>query len=170
MLTLNNGATMTNKEKKARLEQINEKFRTLMEPYADQLRNTGLIVEWFPDEDYPDCSSFSCCLTKNDLDEGDELISVCINAPEMDWEHPEKYDLDKYTPIIYFNIQNKIREIKDTSITKTGIKIKTKYEFKGSKEYKEKEFKTVIEWAKYVVQKVKDLKQQEKINKMQADF
>lgn len=161
---------MTNKEKKEKIDQINEKFRTLMEPYADQLRNTGLIVEWFPDDDYPDCSSFSCCLTKNDLDEGDEFISICVNAPEMDWEHPEQYDLDKYTPIIYFNIQNKIREIKDTSITKTGIKIKTKYEFKGSKEYKEKDFGTVIEWAKYVVQKVKNLKQQEKIDKMQADF
>lgn len=161
---------MTNKEKKARVEQINEKFHSLMEPYADQLRNTGLIVEWFPDKDYPDCSVFSCCLSKHDMDEENELIGICINAPEMDWHHPEQYDLDKYTPIIYFDIQNKIREIKDTSITKTGINIKTKYEFKGSKEYKEKDFKTVLEWAKYVVQKVKDLKQQEKINKMQADF
>ncbi len=148
---------MTKKEIKEKLEQINEKFRSLMEPYADQIRNTGLIVEWFPDEDYPDCSSFSCCLTKNELDEGDEFIGVCINAPEMDWEHPEKYDLDKNKPEIYFTVQNKIREIKDTSITKTGIKIKTKYEFKGSKEYKEKDFGTVIEWAKYVVQKVKNL-------------
>ena len=161
---------MTKKEIKEKLEQINEKFRSLMEPYADQIRNTGLIVEWFPDEDYPDCSSFSCCLSKNELDEGDEFIGVCINAPEMDWEHPEKYDLDKNKPEIYFTVQNKIREIKDTSITKTGIKIKTKYEFKGSKEYKEKDFETVIEWAKYVVQKVKNLKQQEKIDKMQADF
>lgn len=161
---------MTNKEKKEKLDQINEHFHSLMEPYADQLRNTGLIVEWFPDEDYPDCSSFSCCLSKNELDEGDEFISICINAPEMDWQEPELYDFEKDTPVIYFNIQNKIREIKDTSITKTGIKIKTKYEFKGSKEYGEKDFKTVLEWAKYVVQKVKDLKQQEKINKMQADF
>lgn len=161
---------MTNKEKKEKLEQINEKFRTLMEPYADQLRNTGLIVEWFPEDDYPDCSSFSCCLSKNELDEGDEFIGICINAPEMDWEHPELYDLDKYTPEIYFTVESKIREIKDTSITKTGIKIKTKYEFKGSKEYKVKDFGTVLEWAKYVVQKVKNLKQQEKIDKMQADF
>ena len=161
---------MTKKEIKEKLEQINEKFCSLMEPYADQIRNTGLIVEWFPDDDYPDCSSFSCCLSKNELDEGDEFIGVCINAPEMDWEHPEKYDLDKNKPEIYFTVQNKIREIKDTSITKTGIKIKTKYEFKGSKEYKEKDFETVIEWAKYVVQKVKNLKQQEKIDKMQADF
>ena len=161
---------MKNKKKKEKLEQINEKFRSLLEPYADQLRNTGLIVEWFPDEDYPDCSSFSCSLTKNELDEGDEFIGVCINAPEMDWEHPEKYDLEKYTPTIYFSVESKIREIKDTSITKTGIKIKTKYEFKGSKEYKEKDFNTVLEWAKYVVQKVKNLKQQEKIDKMQADF
>ena len=161
---------MTKKEIKEKLEQINEKFRSLMEPYADQIRNAGLIVEWFPDEDYPDCSSFSCCLSKNELDEGDEFIGVCINAPEMDWEHPERYDLDKNKPEIYFTVQNKIREIKDTSITKTGIKIKTKYEFKGSKEYKEKDFETVIEWAKYVVQKVKNLKQQEKIDKMQADF
>jgi len=161
---------MTNKEKKEKVEQINEKFRSLLEPYADQLRNTGLIVDWFPDEDYPDCSSFSCCLSKNDLDEGDEFISVCLTAPEMDWEHPELYDLDKYTPIIYFNLESKISEIKDTSITKTGIKIKTKYKFSNSKEYKEKDFKTVLEWAKYIVQKVKDLKQQEKINKMQADF
>ena len=161
---------MTNKQKKEKLEQINEKFRSLMEPYADQLRNTGLIVEWFPEDDYPDCSSFSCCLSKNELDEGDEFIGVCINAPEMDWEHPEKYDLEKYTPAIYFTVESKIREIKDTSITKTGIKIKTKYEFKGSKEYKETDFNTVLEWAKYVVQKVKNLKQQEKIDKMQADF
>ena len=161
---------MTNKQKKEKLEQINEKFRSLMEPYADQLRNTGLIVDWFPDEGYPDCSSFSCCLTKHDMDEGDDLISICVNAPEMDWQHPELYDLDKNTQEIYFNVQNKIHEIKDTSITKTGIKIKTKYEFKGSKECKEKEFKTVLEWSKYVVQKVKDLKQQEKINKMQVDF
>ncbi len=161
---------MTNKQKKERLEQINEKFRSLMEPYADQLRNTGLIVEWFPEDDYPDCSSFSCCLSKNELDEGDEFIGVSVNAPEMDWERPELYDLDKYTPTIYFNVESKIREIRDTSITKTGIKIKTKYEFKGSKEYKEKDFQTVLEWAKYVVQKVKNLKQQEKIDKMQADF
>lgn len=161
---------MTKKEIKEKLEQINEKFCSLMEPYADQIRNTGLIVEWFPDDDYPDCSSFSCCMSKNELDEGDEFIGVCINAPEMDWEHPERYDLDKNKPEIYFAVQNKIREIKDTSITKTGIKIKTKYEFKGSKEYKEKDFDTVIEWAKYVVQKVKNLKQQEKIDKMQADF
>jgi len=161
---------MTNKEKQEKIEQINAKFRSLMEPYADQLRNTGLIVEWFPDEDYPDCSSFSCCLSKNDLDEGDEFIGVCINAPEMDWEHPEQYDFEKYTPAIYFTVESKIREIKDTSITKTGIKIKTKYEFKGSKEYKEKDFNTVLEWAKYVVQKIKNLKQQEKIDKMQADF
>lgn len=161
---------MTKKEIKEKLEQINEKFRSLMEPYADQIRNTGLIVEWFPDDDYPDCSSFSCCMSKNELDEGDEFIGVCINAPEMDWEHPERYDLDKNKPEIYFTVQNKIREIKDTSITKTGIKIKTKYEFKGSKEYKEKDFGTVIEWAKYVIQKVKNLKQQEKIDKMQADF
>ena len=161
---------MTNKQKKEKLEQINEKFRSLMEPYADQLRNTGLIVEWFPEDDYPDCSSFSCCLSKNELDEGDEFIGVSVNAPEMDWEHPELYDLDKYTPIIYFNVESKIREIRDTSITKTGIKVKTKYEFKGSKEYKEKDFNTVLEWAKYVVQKVKNLKQQEKIDKMQADF
>lgn len=161
---------MTNKQIKEKLEQINEKFHSLLEPYADQLRNTGLIVEWFPDEDYPDCSSFSCCLSKNDLDEGDEFIGVCINAPEMDWEHPEQYDFEKYTPAIYFTVESKIREIKDTSITKTGIKIKTKYEFKGSKEYKEKDFQTVLEWAKYVVQKVKNLKQQEKIDKMQADF
>ena len=161
---------MTNKQKKEKLEQINEKFRSLLEPYADQLRNTGLIVEWFPDDDYPDCSSFSCSLTKNELDEGDEFIGVCINAPEMDWEHPEKYDYEKDTPVIYFTVESKFREIKDTSITKTGIKIKTKYEFKGSKEYKEKDFNTVLEWAKYVVQKVKNLKQQEKIDKMQADF
>ena len=92
---------MTNKQKKEKLEQINEKFRSLLEPYADQLRNTGLIVEWFPDEDYPDCSSFSCSLTKNELDEGDEFIGVCINAPEMDWEHPEKYDLEKKTIVWY---------------------------------------------------------------------
>lgn len=161
---------MTNKQKKEKLEQINAKFYSLMEPYAEQLRNTGLIVDWFPDEDYPDCSSFSCCLSKHDMDEGDELIGVCINAPEMDWEHPEQYDLDENTPIIYFTAQNKIREVKDTSTTKTGIKIKTKYELKGSKEYSEKDFNTVLEWAKYVVQKVKDLKQQEKINKIQADF
>lgn len=161
---------MTNKEKKEKLEQINEKFRSLMEPYADQLRNTGLIVEWFPEDDYPDCSSFSCCLSKNELDEGDEFIGICINAPEMDWEKPELYDYEKDTPVIYFTVESKFREIKDTSITKTGIKIKTKYEFKGSKEYKEKDFQTVLEWAKYVVQKVKNLKQQEKIDKMQADF
>lgn len=67
---------MTNKQKKEKVEQINEKFRSLLEPYAVQLRNTGLIVEWFPEEDYPDCSSFSCCLSKNDLDEGDEFIGI----------------------------------------------------------------------------------------------
>ena len=161
---------MTNKQKKEKVEQINEKFRSLMEPYADQLRNTGLIVEWFPEEDYPDCSSFSCCLSKNDLDEGDEFIGIYINAPELDCDHPELYDLEKYTPIIYFYVKSKIREIRDTSITKTGIKIKTKYEFNGGKKYKEKDFNTVLEWAKYVVQKVKNLKQQEKIDKMQADF
>ena len=161
---------MTNKEKKEKLEQINEKFRSLLEPYADQLRNTGLIVEWFPDEDFPDCSSFSCCLSKNDLDEGDEFIGVCVNAPEMDFVHPEQYDFEKYTPTIYFSVESKISEIKDTSITKTGIKIKTKYKFKGSKDYKEKDFQTVLDWAKYVVQKIKNLKQQEKIDKMQADF
>ena len=161
---------MTNKEKKVKLEQINEKFRSLLEPYADQLRNTGLIVEWFPDEDFPDCSSFSCCLSKNDLDEGDEFIGVCINAPEMDFNHPEQYDFEKYTPTIYFSVETKISEIKDTSITKTGIKIKTKYKFKGSKDFKEKDFQTVLEWAKYVVQKIKNLKQQEKIDKMQIDF
>lgn len=83
---------------------------------------------------------------------------------------PELYDFEKYTPTIYFSIESKIREVKDTSITKTGIKIKTKYEFSNSKEYKEKDFKTVLEWAKYIVQKIKDLKQQEKINKMQVDF
>ncbi len=161
---------MTNKKKKERLEQINEKFRSLMEPYADQLRNTGLIVEWFPEDDYPDCSSFSCGLNQHDMDEGDYLISIYLTAPEMDWEHPELYDLDKNKPEIYFEIKSKIREIKDTSITKTGIKIRTKYEFKGEKEYKEKDFNTVLEWAKYVVQKIKNLKQQEKIDKMQADF
>lgn len=161
---------MTSKKKKEKVEQINEKFRSLLEPYADQLRNTGLIVEWFPDEDYPDCSSFSCCLSKNDMDEGDEFISVCLNAPEMDFTQPELYDFNKYTPEIYFNLKSKIREIKDTSITKTGIKIRTKYKFSKSKEYKENDFQAVLEWAKYVVQKVKDLKQQEKINKMQADF
>ena len=161
---------MTKKEIKEKLDQINEKLHSLMEPYAVQLRNTGLIVEWFPDENYPDCSSFSCCLSKNELDEGDEFISVCVNAPEMDWQHPERYDFDKYTPEIYFNVESKIREIKDTSITKTGIKIKTKYEFKGNKEFKLKDFETVHEWAKYVVQKVKNLKQQEKIDKIQADF
>lgn len=157
---------MTNKK----LDQINEKFRSLMEPYAEQLRNTGLIVELFPDDDYPDCSSFSCCLTKNDMEEGDELIGIYLNTPELDCDHPELYDLEKYTPIIYFYVKSKIREIRDTSITKTGIKVKTKYEFKDSKEYKEKDFQTVLEWAKYVVQKVKNLKQQEKIDKMQADF
>lgn len=157
---------MTNKK----LDQINEKFRSLMEPYAEQLRNTGLIVELFPDDDYPDCSSFSCCLTKNDMEEGDELIGIYLNTPELDCDHPELYDLEKYTPIIYFYVKSKIREIRDTSITKTGIKVKTKYEFKDSKEYKEKDFNTVLEWAKYVVQKVKNLKQQEKIDKMQADF
>ena len=161
---------MTNKQKKEKLEQINEKFRSLLEPYADQLRNTGLIVEWFPDEDFPDCSSFSCCLSKNDLDEGDEFIGVCVNAPEMDFVHPEQYDFEKYTPTIYFSVESKISEIKDTSITKTGIKIKTKYKFKGSKDYKEKDFQTVLEWAKYVVQKIKNLKQKEKIDKMQIDF
>ena len=161
---------MTNKEKKVKLEQSNEKFRSLLEPYADQLRNTGLIVEWFPDEDYPDCSSFSCSLSKNDLDEGDEFIGVCVNAPEMDFVHPEQYDFEKYTPTIYFSVESKISEIKDTSITKTGIKIKTKYKFKGSKDYKEKDFQTVLDWAKYVVQKIKNLKQQEKIDKMQIDF
>ena len=157
---------MTNKK----LDQINEKFRSLMEPYAEQLRNTGLIVELFPDDDYPDCSSFSCCLTKNDMEEGDELIGIYLNTPELDCDHPELYDLEKYTPIIYFYVKSKIREIRDTSITKTGIKIKTKYEFNGVKKYKEKDFNTVLEWAKYVVQKVKNLKQQEKIDKMQADF
>ena len=161
---------MTNKEKKEKLEQMIEKFHSLLEPYADQLRNTGLIVEWFPDEDFPDCSSFSCCLSKNDLDEGDEFIGVCINAPEMDFNHPEQYDFEKYTPTIYFSVETKISEIKDTSITKTGIKIKTKYKFKGSKDFKEKDFQTVLEWAKYVVQKIKNLKQQEKIDKMQIDF
>ena len=161
---------MTNTERKEKLEQINEKFRSLLEPYAVQLRNTGLIVEWFPDEDNPDCSSFSCCLTKHDMDEGDDLISIWVNAPEMDFTQPELYDFNKYTPEIYFNLESKIREIKDTSITKTGIKIKTKYKFSNNKEYKEKDFKFVLEWAKYIVQKVKDLKQQEKINKMQADF
>lgn len=161
---------MTNKQKKEKVEQINEKFRSLLEPYADQLRNTGLIVEWFPDDAYPDCSSFSCCLSKNDLDEGDEFIGIYVNAPEMDIDHPERYNFKKYIPEIYFTVESKIREIKDTSITKTGIKNKTKYEFNGSKKYEEKKFKTVLEWAKYVVQKVKDIKQQEKIDKMQTDF
>ena len=101
---------MTNKQKKEKIEQINEKFRSLLEPYADQLRNTGLIVEWFPEEDYPDCSSFSCCLSKNDLDEGDEFIGIYINAPEMDIDHPERYNFKKYIPEIYFTVENKIRE------------------------------------------------------------
>lgn len=161
---------MTNKQKKEKLEQINETFKSLMEPYADQLRNTGLTVEWVPEIDYPDCSSFSCGISQHDLDEGEELIGIAINAPEMDWEHPENYDLNKYTPEVYFSVQSKIREIKDTNITKTGIKIRTKYEFRGDKEYKVKDFKTVLEWANYVVKKIKDLKQQEKLNKMQADF
>ena len=104
------------------------------------------------------------------MEEGDELIGIYLNTPELDYDHPELYDLEKYTPIIYFYVKSKIREIRDTSITKTGIKVKTKYEFKDSKEYKEKDFNTVLEWAKYVVQKVKNLKQQEKIDKMQADF
>ena len=160
---------MTNK-KLDKINKINEKFRSLLEPYADKLRNTGLIVEWFPEEDYPDCSSFFCSLTKNDMDKGDEFIGIYINAPEMDIDHPEQYNFKKYIPEIYFSIASKIREIKDTSITKTGIKNKTKYEFSNSKEYKEKDFNTVLEWAKYVVQKVKNLKQQEKIDKMQADF
>lgn len=129
---------MTNKQKKEKVEQINEKFRSLLEPYADQLRNTGLIVEWFPDDAYPDCSSFSCCLSKNDLDEGDEFIGIYMNAPEMDIDHPERYNFKKYIPEIYFTVESKIREIKDTSITKTGIKNKTKYEFNGSKKYEEK--------------------------------
>jgi hypothetical protein len=161
---------MTNKQKREKLDQINEKFRSLMEPYAEQLKNTGLVVEWFPEIDYPDCSSFSCCLTKHDMDEGEELISVCINAIGMNWDFPELYDLENSTQEIYFNIQSKIREVKDTSITKTGIKIRTKYEFMGSKEYKEKDFKFVLDWANYIVKKVKALKQQEKIDKMQADF
>lgn len=161
---------MTSKEKKEKLDQINEKFRSLMEPYADQLRNTGLIVEWFHDDDNPDYSSFSCYPTKNDMDEDNVLIGIGINAPEMDFYHPEEYDLDKDMPEIIFSLQPKIREIKDTSITKTGIKIRTKYQFKGDKEYKEKDFKFVLDWAKFVVQKIKDLKQQEKINKMQLDF
>lgn len=160
---------MTNK-KLDKINKINKKFRSLMEPYAEQLRNTGLIVEWFPDDDYPDCSSFSCCLSKNDLDEGDEFIGININAPEMDIDHPEQYNFKKYIPEIYFYVKSKIREIRDTSITKTGIKIKTKYKFSNNKEYKEKDFNTVLEWAKYVVQKVKNIKQQEKIDKMQADF
>lgn len=78
--------------------------------------------------------------------------------------------MDKDTPEIIFGLQPKIREIKDTSITKTVIKIKTRYVFKGDKEYKEKDFKFVLDWAKYVVKKIKDLKQQEKINKIQLDF
>src|SRR5574344_767033 len=161
---------MTNKKKKEKIEQINEKFRSLLEPYADQLRNTGLIVEWFPEEDYPDCSSFSCCLTKNDMDEGDDLIGIFLNAPEMDLDNLELYDLDDCKPEIYFSVKSKIHVIKDTSITTKGIKIKTSYKFSNNKEYKEKDFQTVLEWAKYVVQKVKDIKQQEKVNKMQADF
>ena len=161
---------MTNKQKQEKLELINETFKSLMEPYADQLRNAGLIVEWFPENDYPDCSTFSCCVSQHDMDEGDELIGICVNAPGLDWEHPEKYDLEKDKPEIYFSVQSKIREIKDTNITKTGIKIRTKYEFRVDKQYKEKDFKTVMEWANFVVKKIKDLKQQEKINKMQADF
>lgn len=161
---------MTNKKKKEKLEQINKKFRSLMEPYAEQLRNTGLIVEWFPDDDYPDCSLFSCCLTKNDMDEGDELIGIYLNSPELDLDNPELYDLDDCKPEIYFSVKSKIHVIKDTSITTKGIKIKTSYKFSNNKEYKEKDFQTVLEWAKYVVQKVKKLKQQEKIDKMQADF
>lgn len=161
---------MTNKQKQEKLEQINEKFKSLMEPYADQLRNTGLVVKWFPENDYPDCSIFSCCVSQHDMDKGDELICVCVIAPGLDWEHPEKYDLEKEKPEIYFSVQSKIHEIKDTNITKTGIKIRTKYKFKDEKDYKEKDFKFVLEWANYVVKQVKDLKQQEKINKMQADF
>lgn len=161
---------MANKQKQKKLDKINEKFRSLMEPYAEQLRNVGLVVEWFPENDYPDCSSFSCCLTKHDMDEGNDLIGVGINVHGMDWDFPELYDLENSKTEIYFYIKSKIREVKDTSITKTGIKIKTKYEFMGSREYKEKDFKIVLDWAKYVVKKVKDLKQQEKINKMQADF
>ena len=160
---------MTNK-KLDQINKINEKFRSLLEPYADKLRNTGLIVEWFPDDDYPDCSLFSCCLTKNDMDEGDELIGIYLTAPELYWEHPELYDLDDCKPEIYFSVKSKIHVIKDTSITTKGIKIKTSYKFSNNKEYKEKDFQTVLEWAKYVVQKVKNLKQQEKIDKMQADF
>ena len=133
---------MTNKKEK--IEQINKKFRSLMEPYADQLRNTGLIVEWFSEDDYPDCSSFSCGLTKNDMDEGNELIGIYLNAPEMDLNYPELYDLDNCKPEIYFSVESKIREIRDTSITKTGIKIKTKYEFNDGKAYKEKDFKLYL--------------------------
>ena len=104
------------------------------------------------------------------MDEGNELIGICINTPNLDDEHPELNNLDELDYEIYFDVESKIREIKDTSITKKGIKINTKYEFRGSKEYKEKDFKFVLDWAKYVVKKVKDLKQQEKINKMQEDF
>lgn len=161
---------MTNKERKEKLNQINEKYRSLMEPYADQLRNTGLVVEWSPEEDYPDCSQFICCISKHDMDEDNNLICVSVDAPNLDFVHPELYDLDKDTPEIIFGLQPKIREIKETSITKTGIKIKTWYKFMGNKEYKEKNFKFVLDWAKYVVQKIKDLKQQEKINKMKMDF
>ena len=132
---------MTNKKKKEKLDQINEKFRSLMEPYAEQLRNTGLIVEWFPEEDYPDCSSFSCCLSKNDLDEGDEFIGIYINAPEMDIDHPERYNFKKYIPEIYFTVGRKIREIKDTSITKKGIKIKQSMNLMVVKNTKKRIFK-----------------------------
>lgn len=129
---------MTNKERKEKIERINEKFRSLLEPYADQLRNTGLIVEWFPDDDCPDCSQFICCISKHDMDEDNNLICVSVDAPNLDFVHPELYDLDKDTPEIIFGLQPKIREIKETSITKTGIKIKTWYKFRGDKNTKKR--------------------------------
>ena len=144
------------KRTKQEVEQLLSKIKAVMEPYAIQLQNLGLIVQWSPSIELPDYSGYTLLLNDERY-----LGSIDISS---------NLDLNNFKYELSFEIRTQIREIKDTSISKKGLAYKQSYDLMKERVYKEKDFKVVLDWTKYLVKKFKEIKQEDKLAKMKTDF
>ena len=136
-------------------EQLNEKIKSKMEPYAQEFRNIGFNLTLINNIEKPALSNYYMQTVDG------------VFFGEIGIQIPEDFSKSSVFFVIYTNITEKI----STTFNKHD-KVKTEiyYELCDSSVFFEDEFKKVLNWSKYIIKKIKEIKQHNKFNEIEGDF
>lgn len=135
-------------------EQLNEKIKSKMEPYAQEFRNIGFNLTFIVNDEKPGLSNYYM-QTIDGVYFGEIGVQIC-----------EDFSKSSVYFIIYTNIIEKI----STTFKHDKVKTKIYYDLCDSSVFFEDEFKKVLNWSKYIIKKIKEIKQHNKFNEIEGDF